>query len=388
MRKSAAAVAFAAGALLLSSCANTLSVSTSADTSRKPEQPTRNVATSNIDAKKTLPAGKRVEILANDQWVIESVSINDSAGTSEADLAAPTSRWRSEPLGPSQQVTYTATLRDQQTGETQTISRTVQSGGAKNTFAATMFPKSGTFGIGVMPTVTFDQFVPERDRAAIAERLKVESSPTQVAGAWRWEDGDTAVFRPRNFWPARTSVRVVADLENAVIRGAKPRENSYGSSNTTAAFKTDNGITIKVNAPKKRGRVVVDGKTIRKFPTSVGKAGYVTRSGVKTITDKFKVTRMTNIGVTDDEVYDLQVPYAMRITNSGEFLHGAPWNGNIGYANTSHGCTNATLSDAKWIFKRVHWGTPVVTKGTGRAMENWNGPGARWNIKYGAWNNS
>lgn len=387
MRKPTLIVGFAVGGLLLASCSNALSVTTSSDTSGRGDAPSGNVATSNVDQKETLPAGKRVRILANDPWLIESVSTADSSGTTEEVISVPTSRWRSKPVGPSQVVTYTATLRDPQTRETQTVTRTVKSGAAKNEFSATVFPKSGTFGTGVMPTVTFDQYVPKRDRAALVERLRVESAPTQVTGEWRWEDGDTAVFRPRDFWPARTSVSVSADIKDAAIRGSKPSEGSYGSADVSSSFKTDNGLMIKINGPRKQGRVIVDGTTVRKFPTSVGKPGYVTRSGTKTITDKLRVTRMTNIGVTDDEVYDLQVPYAMRITDSGEFLHGAPWNGNIGYANTSHGCTNATLADAKWIFKRVRWGTPVVTKGTGRDMETWNGPGARWNIDYDSWVN-
>ncbi|MCY7289019.1 MAG: L,D-transpeptidase, partial [Cryobacterium sp.] len=83
--------------------------------------------------------------------------------------------------------------------------------------------------------------------------------------------------------------------------------------------------------------------------------------------------------------YDLDVPYAMRITSSGEFLHGAPWNYYIGISNRSHGCTTLTLSNARWVFDRVREGDPIVTKGTGRSTESWNGLGGVWNTPWATW---
>lgn len=375
-----------ASALLLTACGSTLTAITSppAETG---QTTVRVAAKTNVDNKPRLPAGERVTFLATDPWLIESLTVTDGSGSVDAEITEPQVRWKSAPLTPSTQTTYTAQLREQSTGQTQTITRTVSAGKPKNTFSASIFPKSGSFGIGIMPTVTFDQFVPERDRAALTERLTVVSNPAPVTGSWRWEEGTTAVFRPEKFWPAKTAVTVNADIENAVITGTKSSPNSYGKPTRPGSFTTDKGMSIHINGPKKRGIVKMSGKKVRTFPTSLGKPGFITRSGIKTITDMLRVTRMTNIGVTDDEVYDLQVPYAMRITNTGEFLHGAPWNGNIGYANTSHGCTNAKLADAAWIFERANWGTPVVTTGTGRNMEAWNGPGARWNIPYSKWSN-
>ncbi len=41
----------------------------------------------------------------------------------------------------------------------------------------------------------------------------------------------------------------------------------------------------------------------------------------------------------------MNVPWRALLTNSGEFLHSASWNGgNIGVCTTSHGCTNVTVA--------------------------------------------
>ena len=61
------------------------------------------------------------------------------------------------------------------------------------------------------------------------------------------------------------------------------------------------------------------------------------------------------------DYYRIQVYYAMRLTDSGEFLHAAPWSvGSQGYANVSHGCINLSPDNALWYFDTVGIGDPVV----------------------------
>ena len=85
------------------------------------------------------------------------------------------------------------------------------------------------------------------------------------------------------------------------------------------------------------------------------------------------------------DAYDEQVPYAMRITDSGEYVHGAPWNPDIGAANRSHGCTNVRLDDAIWLYNTMQIGDPVITTGTGKAMERGNSLGGDWNVPWPTW---
>jgi len=62
--------------------------------------------------------------------------------------------------------------------------------------------------------------------------------------------------------------------------------------------------------------------------------------------ERDKVKRM--VGTTPGDEYGLQVPWSVRLTNSGEFIHAASWNGgNIGQRSTSNGCTNLNVDAAQ-----------------------------------------
>jgi lipoprotein-anchoring transpeptidase ErfK/SrfK len=122
---------------------------------------------------------------------------------------------------------------------------------------------------------------------------------------------------------------------------------------------------------------------------SLGKEGFLTRSGIKAVMEKYLEREMTSeaLGITDpNDQYRVVSPYATRITNSGEFVHGAPWAaGRIGRWNGSHGCTNLMVADSKWFYEKTRVGDPVVTVNTGRSMEYWNGLGAPWNMPWSLW---
>ena len=376
-------VTLVSGALALSACSS-LGASTGNDSSSNVSDSDVTAVTTNIDGESTVDAGARIKATAQDQWLIEKVSVS-VPGQDSQEVADPGANWKSEPLAPGQTTAVTLTMRNQNNGDTTNVTRNVLAGPATDTFSAALTPRGGTYGVGIIPKVTFSKSVPAKDRAEMEKRMTVTTSPTEVAGSWRWTDSTTAAFRPAKFWPGRTNVTVKADLEGARISKTKSQPMSWGDKNKKAQFKTGREMVIKISSGKHQAKVYIDGKVKHTMGVSMGKPGYTTRSGIKTLTDKHVVQRMTNVGVTTDSVYDLQVPYAMRLTSTGEFLHAAPWNGNIGYANTSHGCTNLNYSDAVWVFNRMKWGDPVITRGTGRPMEDSNGPGALWNIPYSKW---
>jgi lipoprotein-anchoring transpeptidase ErfK/SrfK len=87
----------------------------------------------------------------------------------------------------------------------------------------------------------------------------------------------------------------------------------------------------------------------------------------------------------DPEYYRLEVDYAMRVTNSGEFLHAAPWSvASQGRANVSHGCTGMSTANAAWLYANSQVGDVVVYTGSSRPMEPWNGMGL-WNVPWDEW---
>ena len=138
----------------------------------------------------------------------------------------------------------------------------------------------------------------------------------------------------------------------------------------------------KVNLADHVAKVYRNGDKVRTIPISGGKPGWQTRSGTKLVMAKEYNKKMTNEMIGAKEDYSLTAQYAIRITNSGEFLHSAPWNaGYFGRSNASHGCVGMSNSNAGWLYERVLIGDPVITTGSSRKLEQGNGY-SDWNISY------
>jgi lipoprotein-anchoring transpeptidase ErfK/SrfK len=250
-------------------------------------------------------------------------------------------------------------------------------------------PSAGsTVGVAMPVTATFSSSVTYRARAEKAMRVYVGG--VLAKGAWHWKDGRTAVFRTKGFWPAHKRLTVKLALAGVELRSDADYSYVGGSTTTRShSFTIGRRLVGYVSNSTLRMRVFVDGDLARVMPVSMGKEGFITRSGIKAVMEKYVERVMTSeaLGITDpNDQYEVISPYAVRLTITGEFAHGAPWaTSRIGRYNGSHGCTNLLVADAKWFYYKVLPGDPVVTTGTGRAMEPWNGTGGPWNIPWTDW---
>lgn len=236
----------------------------------------------------------------------------------------------------------------------------------------------GTVGVGMPVIVRFD--LPVTDKAAFEKNMKVTSTPAQ-AGSWYWLSSREAHWRPKTYWQAGTKVHV-----DAALNGVKSGK-LYGEMSRTADFTIGRSAISYVDLKKHQLTFKVDGKTVRTIPITGGSDDFVTRSGVKVVMDK--VTDITmkaeTIGLkAGDPGYYPETPvkFALRVTNSGEFLHTAPWSvGDQGKRNVSHGCIGMSDSNGKWLYENTRIGDVVVTTGTDRGMTMGNGY-ADWNLSW------
>lgn len=252
----------------------------------------------------------------------------------------------------------------------------------------TITPAEGSFGVGQLLTATFS--APVRYKAKAEAAMQVTGSRPLPPGRWGWVSSTTAVYRPKDFWPGKTRIDVTLALRKVLLNSDATTKWVGGrTTDRTVQLRTSRAFIARIDGRTHQMRVYRNDKLVKVFGVSLGKPGFDTRSGVKIITgEKYRWIRMTSdqLGLTN-EYYDLQVPYAVRITPSGEFIHGAPWAASrIGVWNGSHGCTNLNVGPAKWFFNHVRAGDPTVTTNTGRRMETWNGtPGSYWNYSWKQW---
>ena len=246
----------------------------------------------------------------------------------------------------------------------------------------------GPFGVGTIVTVDLSHEVAKSSRKAVQERLTVTTNKAVGTTSWTWLDADTLAFRPKKFWPAGVLVTVRASITGLALGKNPDGVRLVGSGTKVVRFTIGRSQITGVDGDDQMATVVRNGKVIRQIPVSMGKSGWRTRNGVKTVMD-FEMNHVyTNTSVGDfTETYRLVARHNLRLTYSGEFFHSAPWaSGRLGAYAGSHGCTNASNGNAAWLYENSLIGDPMVYVNTGGSlMEVSNGPGGPWNIPWKTW---
>ncbi|MFF4590149.1 Ig-like domain-containing protein [Streptomyces sp. NPDC001388] len=258
----------------------------------------------------------------------------------------------------------------------------------QNTFIGNFTPEDGsTVGVGMPFSIRFTRGITKPDDVEKAIQIKTEPA-VDVAG--HWFGNDRLDFRPEEYWKAGTKVTVKLNLD-----GVEGRKGVYGKQSKTVSFTVGRNQVSVVDAKKHTMKVMQEGKVVKTLPVTTGKPGYATWNGEMVISEKFTVTRMNGDTVGYDGEYDIKdVPHAMRLTNSGTFVHGNYWGGDaFGNYNASHGCIG--LRDvrggydsgvpAAWFFNHSMVGDVVVVKNsTDPTVDPANGLNG-WNISWADW---
>lgn len=229
-----------------------------------------------------------------------------------------------------------------------------------------------TYGVGMPLILRFD--VPVADPTALEQATTVLVDGEPADGSWYWFTPSEAHYRPRVYWPAHSTITM-----NAPLKGKSAGEGLAYDDSLTLNMRTGGAHISTVDAATLQMTVTSDGAAVRTIPVSLGKSETPTFNGVKVIEEKLEVEHMVGPG------YDELVQWSMRITNSGEYVHAAAWNSQIGQVSTSNGCTNLSPEDAKWMFDFSLVGDVVTyPNAAGATMPSWDGYGD-WNIDWATW---
>ncbi|MEV4246147.1 Ig-like domain-containing protein [Streptosporangium canum] len=287
--------------------------------------------------------------------------------------------WRSDwTLTPDREYIVKVTAAGGDGATTTTYGRFRTLAPARTFQVASVTPEPGeTVGVG-MPIIV-DFTVPVEDRAAVEKALEVRSTKP-VEGAWHWVSDTEVVYRPRRDWPARQRVSFTAHLS-----GVRASRDTYGTADHTVPFAIGRGQVSFIDTRTHRMRVMRDGRTVQRMAVSAGMATteeYTTTSGVHLTMDKASPVRMVSPGREkgDPGFYDVMIDHAVRISNSGEYVHAKNNVWAQGRQNVSHGCVNARPDQAAWFFDSSLRGDPVVIRGTDREL--------RWDNGWGYWQRS
>lgn len=378
-------IAGIAGALVLSGCGlGQLQLTAAADTAARSLAHIGLTSLLTDSSGKVLPGTPVVVTVSDGRLTRVAISGPDGAvvGTMATDAASWTSDTTSLSYGSTYKISATAVDR---TGLATNFTKTLATVNPSNFVRATVVPFDGAIvGVGYPATITLSRSIDAANKAKILKHIKVTINGVTGNGAWRWKSNQVIEYRTPTYFPGNSTISVGINLRGVEVGGG-----AYGLTDSTTTYHTGDSMISYINIKTHQMTVTKNGKTIRVIPVTMGKPGFDTRSGVKVILTK-EAKRFMDAATGGTEknspnYYALWVLDAMRLTWSGEFLHGAPWSvAAQGVANVSHGCTGMSAADAAWLFSQSRIGDVVVYTGSARPMTLDNGIGV-WNLTWAQW---
>lgn len=311
---------------------------------------------------------------------IEALTLTNPTGKQVIGKLSPdkTSWAVGEPLGYGKTYTWAGSAKGTD-GETAPISGSFTTVTPAGTIDASLNVGDGkTYGVAMPIVVRFDS--PVTDKAAVQKAMTVTTSvPTE--GAWAWLDDRSAHWRPKTYWAPGTQVNLTAKLY-----GLGFGDGAFGAEDRTAHFTIGRAQVVKANTQTHRLVIIRDGKQVADFPASYGlesDPGRVTNSGTHVVMSKHETYAMTNPKYDYENVV---VPWAVRISNNGEFIHGyAPSTWAQGKQNVSHGCANLAPANAKVYFDSAMTGDPVEIVGSTNQLGPEDGDYYDWALTWDQW---
>jgi lipoprotein-anchoring transpeptidase ErfK/SrfK len=312
---------------------------------------------------------------------VQDVTVRTAAGAVQGSLAANGTWHSAQPLAADTSYTVTATAVGAHHKKV-TASDTFKTFTPRKTFTATITTKgtdpnisdlvhSRKFGVGIPITIMFSR--PISDKAAVERAIQLRTSKP-VVGAWNWQNDQTVIFRPRQYWPQDTSVMVDANFSG--VQGAP---GFYGKSDVSMSFSIGPSLIVVASTRTHYMDVYYKDHFFGRWAISTGRPGLDTPDGTYLTTFKSNPFLMTGPG------YSLEVPWSVNINYAGDFIHDAYWSvSEQGIVNVSHGCVNTSPAHAEIYYKIEDPGDPATITGSPAAGTQGDG-WTQWFLSWPQW---
>jgi len=318
-----------------------------------------------------------ITVHAIDGGKITKVSVSTSGDPVSGTMSGGGQTWHSTwALDTAESYTVTVTGSDGKGHPIKAVS-TFRTLTPARSFQTTIYEGQGaTYGVGMPIMLTFDQ--PITNKAAVERSLELTTSKP-VIGAWYWDGDQQLDFRPRDYWPADTTVSFVGHLN-----GVEGGNGMFGTHTLTQTFNIGQSVIAVASTTAHYTLIYINGKMKYDWPISTGRSTMPTPDGTYLTVQKGNPVRMIGGGKKGSPgYYNELVYYAVRFTFSGDYYHSAPWSVvDQGTTNVSHGCVNLPPADAQTYYQMAIPGDPITITNSPKAG-NWDDGWTEW---FFGWN--